>query len=202
MSCSVGYRCCLVGTAVAVAWASSCSSDLTGSLGTSFCCRCGSKLQQEKRILGSLESKRACKAYSFTTINHQCRYCHDNSSFLFSKENLLYRSGGENAVDVSYCLGMHPIIFRNFLCFGLKIKKIYFILKMTQHYPQNSNIILCVFLSFFLFMATSAAYGNSQVRGQIRAAAEAYATATATPDKSCLCTSTTTRGNTGSFTSE
>ena len=41
--------------------------------------------------------------------------------------------------------------------------------------------------SFFLFRATSEAHGSSQARGQIRAAAEAYATATATLDLSRIC---------------
>ena len=38
-----------------------------------------------------------------------------------------------------------------------------------------------MFFFFFLFRATPAAYGNSQARGHIGAAAEAYATATAMP---------------------
>ena len=37
---------------------------------------------------------------------------------------------------------------------------------------------------FFFFLATPAAYGRSQTRGGIRAAAEAYTTATATWDPS------------------
>ena len=36
-------------------------------------------------------------------------------------------------------------------------------------------------------MATPSAYGSSWARGQIGAAAKAYATATATPDLSCIC---------------
>ena len=47
----------------------------------------------------------------------------------------------------------------------------------------------CVFFGlfyFFLFRATPKAHGHSQARGQIRAAAEAYATTTATPDPSCI----------------
>ena len=41
-------------------------------------------------------------------------------------------------------------------------------------------------LFLFFFRATPAAYGNSQARGQIRAAA-AYTTATAKPDLSHTC---------------
>ena len=40
---------------------------------------------------------------------------------------------------------------------------------------------------FFLFMATPVAYGSSQARGQIRAAAEVYITAMPTLDPSCIC---------------
>ena len=40
---------------------------------------------------------------------------------------------------------------------------------------------------FFLFRATPTAYGNSQARGPIRAAAVAYATTTAIPDQSSIC---------------
>ena len=36
-------------------------------------------------------------------------------------------------------------------------------------------------------MDAPVAYGSSWVRGQIGAAAEAYATATATPDPRCTC---------------
>ena len=43
------------------------------------------------------------------------------------------------------------------------------------------------FFSFFLFMATPEAYGSSQARGQIGAAAVAYATATAILDPSHIC---------------
>ena len=39
---------------------------------------------------------------------------------------------------------------------------------------------------FFFFMAALAAYGISQARGQIRAAAKGYTTATVTPDPSCM----------------
>ena len=35
--------------AVAVAWAGSCSSDLTPSLGTSICCQCGPKKKKKKK---------------------------------------------------------------------------------------------------------------------------------------------------------
>jgi len=37
------------GVAVAVTEAGSCSSDLTPSLGTSICCRCGSKKEKKKK---------------------------------------------------------------------------------------------------------------------------------------------------------
>ena len=39
----------------------------------------------------------------------------------------------------------------------------------------------------FIFLLPPAAYGSSQARGQIRAAAETYTTATATQDPSCIC---------------
>ena len=39
---------CGSGIAVAVAWASSCNSDLTPSLGTSICCRCSPKTPQKR----------------------------------------------------------------------------------------------------------------------------------------------------------
>ena len=43
--------------------------------------------------------------------------------------------------------------------------------------------------SFFLFMATPAAYGNSQVRGSNQSCSQllAYATATTTPDPRPIC---------------
>ena len=39
------------GVAVAVAWGSSCSSDLTPSLGTSICHRYGPKKEKHKKII-------------------------------------------------------------------------------------------------------------------------------------------------------
>ena len=39
----------------------------------------------------------------------------------------------------------------------------------------------------FLFIPTPIAYGSSQARGQIRAAAEAHTTATTPPNLSCIC---------------
>ena len=42
-------------------------------------------------------------------------------------------------------------------------------------------------LFYLLFRATPAAYGGSQARGQIRAAATAYTTATGMLDPSCVC---------------
>ena len=43
------------------------------------------------------------------------------------------------------------------------------------------------FKSLFIFMATPAAYGSSQARGQIETAAVTYATASTKPDPSCIC---------------
>ena len=42
-------------------------------------------------------------------------------------------------------------------------------------------------LIFFFFTSAPAAHGNSQAKGQIRAAAEAYAAATATLGPSHIC---------------
>ena len=54
--------------------------------------------------------------------------------------------------------------------------------------PSDLYISLFSFLFFFfLFTATPVAYGSSQARGQIGAAAEAYVTVTATLDPSCIC---------------
>ena len=50
------------------------------------------------------------------------------------------------------------------------------------NHKENSYLLL-----FFFLTAPSAAYGSSQVSGQIRAAAEAHTTATATPNPSCIC---------------
>ena len=50
--------------------------------------------------------------------------------------------------------------------------------------PSSSFFL---FFLFSLFMATPTAYGSSQARGQIRAAAEACATAIATVDGSHIC---------------
>ena len=47
--------------------------------------------------------------------------------------------------------------------------------------------LLFVLFCFFLFSATSVAYGSSQSRGWIGASGEAYATAMVTPDPSCIC---------------
>ena len=54
----------------------------------------------------------------------------------------------------------------------------------------------------FLFRTTLAAYGSSQARGQIRAAAEVYSSATASPDPSHVfdLTYATARGNARSLT--
>ena len=43
------------------------------------------------------------------------------------------------------------------------------------------------FSYFFFFTVTPATYGNSQARGQIRAAVTGYTTTTATPDPSSIC---------------
>ena len=61
---------------------------------------------------------------------------------------------------------------------------------LNKHYLQNnlgSMVTQIFFFSFFLFMATPEAYGSSQARGQIGAAAVAYATATAILDPSHIC---------------
>ena len=49
---------------------------------------------------------------------------------------------------------------------------------------ENYNAIK---ITLFIFMAAPIAYGSSQVRDQLRAAAEAYATATATLDQRGIC---------------
>ena len=48
-------------------------------------------------------------------------------------------------------------------------------------------------------MATPVAYGRSQARGQIRAAAEAYTTAMAPLDPSHICAYAEASGNAGSL---
>ena len=49
-------------------------------------------------------------------------------------------------------------------------------------------VIMLVLLTIsFLIIAAPMAYEGSQARGQMGAAAEAYATAMATPDLSCIC---------------
>ena len=63
----------------------------------------------------------------------------------------------------------------NFTCFfffKVAIRKIYLF------------IYLFIFI-YYLFRVTPTAYGSSQARGQIRAAA--YVTATAMQDQSCVC---------------
>ena len=47
---------------------------------------------------------------------------------------------------------------------------------------RPSSFSFFSFLIFFLFMAAPLAYGSSQAKGKIRAAAGAYSTATVTPD--------------------
>ena len=56
------------------------------------------------------------------------------------------------------------------------------------------------FCFFSLFTATSEAYGSSQARGWIRAAAAAYAKTTATPDLSHICDLHHSCSNAGSLT--
>ena len=53
---------------------------------------------------------------------------------------------------------------------------------------KMSQLVIVQSFSFFLFMATPVAYGSSQARGGIRAAAVSlYMTATAMPDPSHIC---------------
>ena len=67
---------------------------------------------------------------------------------------------------------------------------------MYDNYILNNNILLL----FIYFMVIPVAYGSSQARGQIRAAAEAYTTATATPDLSPSATCATACCNVGALT--
>ena len=55
------------------------------------------------------------------------------------------------------------------------------------------------FFFFLLFRAAPVAYGSSQARGRIRAAASSLHQATAMPDPNQSVTYTTAHGNTGSF---
>ena len=64
-------------------------------------------------------------------------------------------------------------------------------------FGKTKNIKLS---GFFFLMASPAAYGSSQARGQIRAAAVAYTTAKATPDLSYICDLAAACSNTGSLT--
>ena len=53
--------------------------------------------------------------------------------------------------------------------------------------PELLDHQIWLFILIFIFMAAPAAYGSTQARGQIGAAAGAYTTATATLDLSHIC---------------
>jgi len=60
--------------------------------------------------------------------------------------------------------------------------------KLTEKYYKVKDVAIFYFIFYFtLLMDTVVAYGSSQDRAQIRAAAEAYATASSTPDPSYIC---------------
>lgn len=74
------------------------------------------KKKNNNRILGSCGSKRACKAYSFTTAHHQRRSPSDEWSLLLPKENLFYGSSRGNCCVMFYIVWeCFLLFFRNFL---------------------------------------------------------------------------------------
>ena len=54
----------------------------------------------------------------------------------------------------------------------------------ASRYKINTQNLL---LFFFFFIAIPVAYGSSQAKGQVQAAAGAYTIATTTQDLSCIC---------------
>ena len=58
---------------------------------------------------------------------------------------------------------------------------------LEDNIVENLNNLEYIDAFFFLFIALPAAYGSSQARGQISAAAEVWVTATATPDPRHIC---------------
>ena len=95
-------------------------------------------------------------------LSHSCKLCHRCSNA--RTFNPLHQTGDQTCASV---VTWAAIRFFNPLCHrGNSYKVFYFI---------------------FLFMATLAVYGSSQVRDRIRAAAEAYTRATSTLDLSHFC---------------
>ena len=93
---------------------------------------CDLWLKKKNRILGSCGSKRACKAYSFTTARHQRRSPSDEWSLLLPKENLFSGSSRGNCCVMFYIVWECFLLFLEIFCLWTEDEKLYFALKMFQ----------------------------------------------------------------------
>lgn len=110
---------------------------------------CGLWLKKKKnRILGSCRYKIACKAFSFTTVCHQCRTPSDKLSFLLPKENLFYGSSGGNCCVMFYIVWECFLLFLEiFYVFELRMKNCILPWRcFSNNYRIQKSTFMCLFL--------------------------------------------------------